>query len=129
MTFCYIARMEERRWWLRRARRILSVWLLKCIICNLDKKVMQVPRFNHIRYNNHATVIQVRPTWGVVVTDFVSNQSWPSRAVPFLPFLHFLPHRHLPFSSFNPRALASLPWRSLPPLAVAKSCQSAVLFI
>jgi hypothetical protein len=62
MTFCYIAQMDEQRSWLRRARRILSVWLLTCIICNLDQNVMQVPRFNHICYSSGYSN-QVGPTW------------------------------------------------------------------
>jgi RsiW-degrading membrane proteinase PrsW (M82 family) len=49
------------------------------------------------------------------------NQYLPSRSVPSSPL-------HISIISFffiNPRALASLPWRSLPPVAVAKSCRSA----
>jgi hypothetical protein len=101
MRFCYIARMDERRSWLRRARRILSISLLTCIICNLDQKVMQVPRFNHICYSSRGYNNQVGPTW-CRVTEFESNQSWPSRAVPFLPLLLFLPHRHLPILFLQP---------------------------
>jgi hypothetical protein len=62
MTFCYIAQMDGRSW-LRRACRILSIWLLTCIIWNLVQKVMQVPRFNHICYSSRGYSNQVGPTW------------------------------------------------------------------
>jgi hypothetical protein len=69
-----------------------------------------------------ATVITATVLWvGPTSTDSLSNQSLPSHSVRSSPLHSGI----ISFFSINPRALASLPWRSLPPLAVAKSCQSA----
>jgi hypothetical protein len=73
MTFCYIAWMDERRSWLRRARRILSVLLLTCIIRDLDQEVTHGTSFNltaTVRiYSSAATVPRV------VLSDFVGSFS------------------------------------------------------
>jgi hypothetical protein len=73
MTFWYVAGMDEHMSWLRRARRILSVWLLTCIIRDSDQEVTRGTSFNltaTVRvYSSAATVARA------VLSDFVGSFS------------------------------------------------------
>jgi hypothetical protein len=85
MTFCYIARMDERRTWLRRARRILSIWLLTCIIRDSDQEVMRGQKLTHDCYSNRTAT---------VAATCYSNRPGSSRffLFPPWPFLFLIAH-------------------------------------
>jgi hypothetical protein len=117
MTFWYVTRMDEQRSW---CVELVESFPFVYSHAWFEIRIKKLCTVHDLTIT--ATVIMATVLWvGPTSTESLSNQFLQSCSVCSSPLHSGI----ISFFSINPRSLASLPWRSLPPLAVAKSCRSA----